>query len=97
MDGFDSSHKIIVIGATNFAESLDPALIRSGWFDKTITLSTPDLQGRTKLINYYLSKIKHNGNLNIDSIAWRSIWMTGADLKNIINLAAIESVKQNWN
>jgi ATP-dependent metalloprotease len=93
MDGFDSSAKILVLGATNFAESLDPALMRSGRFDKTISISAPDLNGRRKLFKYYLSKVKHSRFLDVESFAKRTIRMTGADIKNLVNIAALKAVK----
>lgn len=95
MDGFDSSAKILVLGATNFAESLDPALVRSGRFDKTITINAPDLKGRLNLFKYYLSKVKHSQFLDVESFAKRTIRMTGADIKNLVNIAALQAVKTN--
>lgn len=60
MDGFESTHNIMVIGATNSFESLDPAAIRAGRFDYKIHVPLPDCKGREDIFNFYVSKITHN-------------------------------------
>ena len=59
MDGFAPTDNVIVIGATNLPESLDPALTRPGRFDKTVTLPLPDKKGRREILEYYLKKVKY--------------------------------------
>jgi ATP-dependent metalloprotease len=92
MDGFRQTPGIIVIGATNFAEVLDPALTRAGRFDMRVTLSAPDLSGRTALAKHYFSKIKNVAS-DVDPItlARGTPGLTGADIANIVNSAAIHA------
>ena len=93
LDGFEPSDGVIVIGATNFPESIDPAIKRSGRFDKEIYVPVPDLKGRTEILELYLAKIKKDSSINAHDIAQKTIGMTGAELANIVNLAAINAVK----
>lgn len=94
MDGFKQNEKIILVGATNLGESLDPAILRAGRFDKVIHVPYPDQKGRTDIQNYYLSKIK---STQIDPLlqSKRLIGFTGADIKNFVNLAILRAVKQD--
>ncbi|XP_052258703.1 ATP-dependent zinc metalloprotease YME1L-like, partial [Dreissena polymorpha] len=89
MDGFDSQESIIVIGATNKKGNLDSALLRPGRFDMEVHVRPPDNDGRKELFRLYLSKCKHDGKINIDSLAKQTIGMTGADIANLVNQAAI--------
>ncbi len=59
LDGFKQSDKVIVLGATNFENSLDPAVLRPGRFDKIIRVPLPDLEGRSKIFSYYLKKVRN--------------------------------------
>lgn len=93
MDGFQDKHDIIVIGATNLAERLDPALLRPGRFDKIITFSLPNELSRKKMIEYYLNKVKHNPQIDSTLFAKETMGMSGADINNIINVAAIKAVR----
>lgn len=68
MDGFKQDDAIIIIGATNYQSSLDPALTRAGRFDKTINVPPPDKNGRQKLFEYYLKEIKYS-TIDTDAIA----------------------------
>ena len=95
MDGFAKSDNVIVIGATNLEDSLDPALVRSGRFDKVIRVPLPDQAGREKIFQYYLSKIKHDFTANSKMVAKKSIGFSGADIKNLVNTAIIHAVKKN--
>ena len=95
LDGFKANDQVVVIAATNFPESLDKAVRRSGRFDKEITIPVPDLKGRKEILDLYLSRIKHDESINSADIAKKTTGMTGADLANIVNLAALESVKNN--
>lgn len=95
MDGFEKNKKIIVVGATNLENSIDSALKRPGRFDRVIRLSAPSRKARKKLFDLYLSKVQINPEINLDSILNRSIGFTGADIKNLVNLAAIRAVKND--
>ena len=94
MDGFKQNEKIILVGATNLGDSLDPAILRAGRFDKTIHVPYPDQKGRTDIQNYYLSKIKSK-NIDPQKQSKRLIGFTGADIKNFVNLAILRAVKQD--
>lgn len=93
MDGFTQSDSVIVIAATNFPESLDAAIKRPGRFDKIIDLPVPDLKARADLLEFYLNKVKRNDNIDIKLIAKKTIGFTGADIENMINIAALNAVK----
>lgn len=95
LDGFTQNENIIVIGATNFPESIDPALKRSGRFDKTINIMPPGIKGRAEILDFYLEKVKCDPNLNKDIIIKKTIGMTGADLANLVNTASINAAKNN--
>lgn len=69
MDGFNSNENIIVFGATNWKDILDPALTRPGWLDRIIDIELPDLKGRADLFGIYLKRIKLQTNDN-DFLAW---------------------------
>lgn len=87
--------KIVVIGSTNFPESLDKAVIRPGRFDKTIHIPEPTYDSRIKLIIYYLSKLKLKiKDINVATIASLTGGFTGADIKNLVNTAAMNVVAQ---
>lgn len=95
MDGFNPTDRVIVIGATNIPEALDPAITRPGRFDKIIHLTAPDLKGRIDILDYYIKKIKHDPKLSVEDIARRTSQFTGADLKNIVNQAILMAVKRD--
>jgi len=95
MDGFNSTSGVIVIGATNFPESLDPALTRPGRFDKIIHVPLPDLKGRKDIIDLYLKKTKSGPDVDAKILARGTPGFTGAELANLINLAAIKATIQN--
>jgi ATP-dependent metalloprotease len=95
MDGFTNNDGVVILAATNFPESLDSAVKRSGRFDKQIDVPVPDLRGRKEILDLYISKIKHDDSINTKELAKKTIGMTGADLANIVNLAALNSVKEN--
>ena len=94
MDGFKSTTGIVVIGATNFAESLDPAMTRPGRFDKHVTVPVPDLKGRKEIIDLYLSKTVPSNGVNSLQLARGTPGFTGADLANLINIAAVKATMQ---
>lgn len=92
MDGFQSSSGIIVIGATNQAEMIDSALKRPGRFDKIITVTPPDEDGREEILRYYMQNKKVDDSVDVRVLAKRTIGFTGADLSNLMNEAAINAV-----
>uniref|UniRef100_A0A8C7ME79 ATP-dependent zinc metalloprotease YME1L1 n=1 Tax=Oncorhynchus kisutch TaxID=8019 RepID=A0A8C7ME79_ONCKI len=91
MDGFKPNEGVIVIGATNFAEALDNALVRPGRFDMQVTVPRPDVKGRTEILNWYLQKIKVDPNVNAAIIARGTVGFTGAELENLVNQAALKA------
>ena len=93
MDGFDSSKGIIVLAATNQPDSLDPALLRPGRFDRRIPVELPDMQGRVDILKVHAKDVKMVGNINWDAIAKACPGASGAELANIINEAALRAVK----
>ncbi|KAK5581983.1 hypothetical protein RB653_003564 [Dictyostelium firmibasis] len=93
MDGFEGNSQIMIIGATNAPNSLDPALLRPGRFDRHIAVPIPDIKGRAEIIDHYLTKIKHSIEVKADTIARATPGFTGADLSNLINTAAIKAVQ----
>lgn len=90
MDGFEKDTSVIVIAATNRPDTLDPALLRSGRFDRKILVTNPTLEERIEIINYYLKNKKIVKDANINSFAKRLSWFVGADIENIINEAALK-------
>jgi len=95
MDGFSNNDDIVVIAATNRKDILDKALLRPGRFDRIIRVPLPDRSSREKILDFYLKK-KPNQNIDITVITDLTDGYSGADLKNIINEAAIISVKNNF-
>ncbi|KAL1006320.1 hypothetical protein UPYG_G00070760 [Umbra pygmaea] len=91
MDGFKPNEGVIVIGATNFAEALDNALVRPGRFDMQVTVPRPDVKGRTEILNWYLQKIKVDPSVNAEIIARGTVGFTGAELENLVNQAALKA------
>jgi ATP-dependent metalloprotease len=88
-----NNQKVIVIAATNNAESLDPALVRSGRFDKTIHVSLPDMQGRQDILKLYLGSKSVSRDVNVATLAKETESCSGADLYNIVNTAALKSIE----
>ena len=93
MDGFESSKGVVLIGATNRPEILDPALLRPGRFDRRIPVELPDLAGRTAILNVHLRKINYDDNVDVSVIARATPGASGADLANIVNEAALLAVR----
>lgn len=93
---FSPSEGIIVIGATNFVKTLDPALIRAGRFDKRIDVPLPDVNGREEILKLYLKNVPH-GKLDLNTIAKKTRGFSGAQLENLVNIAAITASKANKN
>ncbi|MBQ7175657.1 MAG: ATP-dependent zinc metalloprotease FtsH [Lachnospiraceae bacterium] len=93
MDGFDGSKGIIVLAATNQPDTLDPALLRPGRFDRRVPVELPDMQGRVEILKVHAEDVKMAGNIDWESIAKACPGASGAELANMINEAAIRAVK----
>ncbi|KAG7526764.1 ATP-dependent zinc metalloprotease YME1L1-like [Solea senegalensis] len=91
MDGFKPNEGVIIIGATNFPEALDNALVRPGRFDMQVTVPKPDVKGRTEILNWYLRKIKVDPAIEASIIARGTVGFSGADLENLVNQAALKA------
>ncbi|XP_068615286.1 ATP-dependent zinc metalloprotease YME1L1-like isoform X1 [Brachionichthys hirsutus] len=91
MDGFKRNEGVIVLGGTNLAESLDPALLRPGRFDVHVTVPRPDVKGRTEILEWYLSKVKVDPAVDAEIIARCTTGFSGADLENLVNQAALKA------
>jgi len=94
LDGFDPNKGVILIAATNRPEILDPALLRPGRFDRQILVDRPDKPGRKDILNVHLKKITAAKNLDVDTLAGMTPGMVGADLANLVNEAALLSVRR---
>ncbi|CAK9110945.1 unnamed protein product [Durusdinium trenchii] len=95
MDGFENNTGVVVICATNFPESLDKALTRPGRLDRQIVVPIPDLKGRTEILEMYAAKLVLDEKVDLKTLARRTAGMTGADLANILNIAAVRSSAEN--
>ena len=93
MDGFDGSKGVVILAATNRPDSLDPALLRPGRFDRRITVELPDLQGREEILKVHAKKIKIADTVRFDEIAKAAAGASGAELANIVNEAALRAVR----
>ena len=95
MDGFGSDQSVIVMGATNRPETLDPALMRPGRFDRHVLVDRPDVRGREAILKVHSAKIKMDESVNLQNIAKITPGFVGADLANLINEAALLAVRNN--
>lgn len=93
MDGFEDNSGVIVIAATNKIELMDPALLRSGRFDRRIFLSLPDFKDRLKILEIYMKG--KNNNIDLNKIAKASVGFSGAGLETLVNEAAINALRRN--
>ena len=93
MDGFDGSRGVVILAATNQPDSLDPALLRPGRFDRRIPVELPDLQGRVDILKVHAKKIKLSDNVDFSAIARAASGASGAELANIVNEAALHAVR----
>ncbi|MBQ4187552.1 MAG: ATP-dependent zinc metalloprotease FtsH, partial [Firmicutes bacterium] len=93
MDGFNASKGVIILGATNRPDSLDPALLRPGRFDRRIPVELPDLQGRIDILKVHARKVKMGDNVDFSVIAKMAVGASGAELANMINEAALRAVR----
>jgi cell division protease FtsH len=94
MDGFDPQVGVILMAATNRPEILDPALLRPGRFDRQILVDRPDKKGREDILKVHLKKIQSDANLDVEKIAAMTPGMVGADLANLVNEAALLTVRR---
>ncbi len=93
MDGFDSSKGLLVLGATNRPEILDPALLRPGRFDRRVIVDKPDLKGRINILKVHSKDVRLDETVDFEEIALATSGAVGADLANMMNEAAINAVK----
>ena len=93
MDGFEGNNGVIILAATNRPESLDPALLRPGRFDRRVPVELPDLKGREEILKVHARKIKVADNVDFNKIARMASGASGAELANIVNEAALRAVR----
>ncbi len=94
MDGFEGNTGVVILAATNRPESLDPALLRPGRFDRRIPVELPDLKGRIDILRVHAKKIKISDNVDFETIAKTASGASGAQLANIVNEAALKAVRE---
>ena len=95
MDGFDARAGLIIMGATNRPEILDPALMRPGRFDRQVLVDRPDKRGREKILHIHARNVKLGSDVDLRSIAARTPGFAGADLANVVNEAALLAARRN--
>ena len=93
MDGFDGSKGVVILAATNRPETLDPALLRPGRFDRRIPVELPDLEGREAILKVHAKKVKLGDNVDFHAIARTAAGASGAELANMVNEAALRAVR----
>ena len=94
LDGFDPSNGLVVMGATNRAEVLDPALLRAGRFDRRVLVPRPDRKGRVEILKVHTRKVALGEDVDLDAIARLTTGFTGADLQNLVNEAALLATRR---
>lgn len=97
MDGFDGKKGVVILAATNRPESLDPALLRPGRFDRRIPAELPDMAGRKAILAVHVKKVRTDPDIDLDSVARATAGASGAELANIINEAALRAVRNGRN
>ncbi|GAX77639.1 hypothetical protein CEUSTIGMA_g5082.t1 [Chlamydomonas eustigma] len=95
MDGFESNDGVIVVAATNLAETLDPALKRPGRFDRQVAVPLPDIKGRADILEYYLLDKPVSSDVDAELLARQTQGFSGADISNLINEAALLAAKED--
>lgn len=95
MDGFGANEGIIIIAATNRPDVLDPALLRPGRFDRQVTVNLPDVNGRKEILEVHARGKKFDEDVSLENIARRTVGFSGADLENLLNEAALLTVRRN--
>lgn len=94
MDGFDASKGVVILAATNRPDSLDPALLRPGRFDRRIPVELPDLKGREEILKVHARKVRLSDNVDFNAIARAASGASGAELANMVNEAALRAVRE---
>ena len=94
MDGFDGTKGVVILAATNQPDSLDPALLRPGRFDRRIPVELPDLKGREEILRVHGKKIRLSDNVDFAAVARTAAGASGAELANIVNEAALRAVRR---
>ncbi len=94
MDGFQATEAVIVIAATNRPDVLDPALLRPGRFDRHVSVDRPSRQGRVGILKVHVRKVPLSEDVNLEDIAGSTIGFSGADLKNLVNEAALTAARE---
>src|SRR5205814_3901175 len=94
MDGFTGTEGVVVLAATNRPEILDPALLRPGRFDRRVTVSPPDLTGRRQILEVHTRSVPLGPDVDLDDVAAATPGMVGADLKNLVNEAALPAARR---
>ncbi|MBP7527104.1 MAG: ATP-dependent zinc metalloprotease FtsH [Syntrophorhabdaceae bacterium] len=94
MDGFDTKTGVIIVGATNRPEILDPALLRPGRFDRHVLVDRPDIKGREEILKVHIRDVKLAKNIDLSILAARTPGFVGADLANLINEAALLAARK---
>ena len=94
MDGFDASKGVVILAATNRPDSLDPALLRPGRFDRRVPVELPDLAGREAILRVHAQKVKVSPNVDFNAIARAASGASGAELANMVNEAALRAVRE---
>lgn len=92
MDGFKNNKDIIFIGATNFEESVDPALLRAGRLERKITINLPEYGERVEILNIYLKDVKCDDSVDVNLLAEQTAGFSGADLENLVKTAVLETI-----
>ena len=95
MDGFDASKGVVILAATNRPDSLDPALLRPGRFDRRIPVELPDLKGREEIMKVHAKKVRLGDDIDFNAIARAASGASGAELANMVNEAALRAVREN--
>lgn len=95
MDGFDENHEVIILAATNRPDVLDPALLRPGRFDREVTVALPDRKGREGILRIHTREMKLAGDVDLAHFARITTGMSGADLANLANEAALNAARHN--
>lgn len=95
MDGFDASKGVVILAATNRPDTLDPALLRPGRFDRRIPVELPDLKGREEILKVHAKKVRLGDDVDFNAIARAASGASGAELANMVNEAALRAVREN--
>ena len=95
MDGFQVNDAVIVVAATNRPDILDPALLRPGRFDRHVTVSRPTKNGRLAILKVHVREVPLGPDVDLDIMAQATVGMTGADIKNLVNEAALWAARKD--